>query len=88
MYLQRHAAIWPELKQLLHEAGIREYSIFLDAETHTLFAYQKVSGTVGSQDLATNPIVKKWWDHMADLMDVNPDNSPVSTSLKEVFFPE
>lgn len=85
-YLQRHNALWPELKELLKEAGISEYSIFLDAETNTLFAFQKVSGEGGSQDLAHNPIVQKWWAHMADIMETMPDNSPVSTPLKEVFY--
>jgi len=87
-YKRRHDAIWPELKELLKEAGISEYSIFLDEESNTLFAFQKVSGTGSSQDLATHPIVKKWWDYMADLMEVNSDNSPVSVGLKEVFYLE
>lgn len=85
-YGRRHDAIWPELKQLLKDAGVSEYSIFLDAETDTLFAFQKVSGQGGSQDLADNPIVRKWWDHMADLMEVHNDKSPVSIPLKEVFY--
>jgi L-rhamnose mutarotase len=87
-YARRHDAIWPELKQLLKEAGISEYSIFLDQETGTLFASQKVSGGSGSQDLQDNPIVQKWWAHMADLMVINEDNSPVSTPLEEVFYLE
>ena len=87
-YARRHAAIWPELTLLLKESGVSEYSIFLDSETDTLFAFQKVSGDVGSQDLADNPIVRKWWAHMADLMEVHSDNSPVSTPLKEVFYLE
>ena len=87
-YARRHDVIWPELKELLKESGVSEYSIFLDAETETLFAFQKVSGASGSQDLADNPIVGKWWDHMADLMEVHSDNSPVSTPLKEVFYLE
>lgn len=85
-YEKRHKEIWPELKQLLKEAGISEYAIFLDKETHTLFAFQKVSGTTGSQDLASNPIVQKWWNFMADIMEVNPDNSPVSIPMEEVFY--
>ena len=51
-----------------------------------LFAVQEQAGDSGSQDLGTNPVVKKWWDYMADIMDVNPDNSPVSIPLKEVFY--
>ena len=88
VYEERHHAIWPELKELLKKAGINEYSIFLDDETNTLFAFQKTSGEAGSQDLAKHPIVKKWWDHMADIMEVNPDNSPVSVPLTEVFYLE
>jgi L-rhamnose mutarotase len=85
-YIKRHNEIWAELVTLLKEAGVSEYSIFLDEETNTLFAFQKVSGEGGSQDLAQNPIVKKWWDFMADVMEVNPDNSPVSIPLEEVFY--
>tara|TARA_R110000868_G_scaffold77924_11_gene222835 strand:- start:300 stop:614 length:315 start_codon:yes stop_codon:yes gene_type:complete len=85
-YKKRHDELWPELKELLKHNGVSEYSIFLDEETSTLFAFQKVSGAGGSQDLASNPIVKKWWDFMADIMEVNPDNSPVSLPLEEVFY--
>jgi L-rhamnose mutarotase len=87
-YKKRHNELWPELRELLKDAGVSEYSIFLDEETNTLFAFQKVSDNAGSQDLATNPIVKKWWDFMADVMKVNADNSPVSVSLTEVFYME
>ena len=85
-YKKRHEALWPELKKLLKDSGVSEYSIFLDEETSTLFAFQKVSGVGGSQDLANNKIVKKWWDFMADIMETNPDNSPVSVALEEVFY--
>lgn len=87
-YTNRHNELWPELKKLLKDAGVSEYSIFIDEETNTLFAFQKVSGDGGSQDLAQNPIVQKWWEFMADIMETNPDNSPVSRPLEEVFFME
>lgn len=87
-YKKRHDQIWPELKKLLKEAGVSEYSIFLDEETHTLFAFQKVTGDGGSQDLGQTEIVKKWWTFMADIMKTNPDNSPVSVPLEEVFYLE
>jgi len=87
-YKNRHDAIWPELKQLLKDAGVSEYSIFLDEETDTLFAFQKVRGGSGSQDLGRNEIVQKWWKYMADIMETNPDNSPVSVPLKKVFYME
>ena len=84
-YKKRHSTIWPELAKLLKEAGINEYSIFLDEETDTLFAFQKVSGEAGSQNLGEKEIMKKWWKYMADIMETNSDNSPVTQELEEVF---
>lgn len=84
-YEKRHNEIWPELKKLLSDNGVYDYSIFWDKETNILFASQKVRGEESSQDMGTNPIVQKWWDYMADIMDTNPDNSPVSIPLQEVF---
>jgi len=85
-YKKRHDEIWPELKKLLHDAGVRDYSIFLDEETNILFAVQKLDGSKDSQDLGQQEIVEKWWAYMADIMDTNPDNSPVSIPLEEVFY--
>jgi L-rhamnose mutarotase len=86
-YKRRHDEIWPELAQLLREAGVCDYSIFLDEETYTLFAVQRQNGA-SSQDLGSTAIVQKWWAYMADIMETNPDNSPVSVPLKEVFYME
>ena len=87
-YKKRHDEIWPKLKKLLSDAGVRDYSIFFDEETHFLFAVQKVVGESGSQDLGQTEIVQKWWAYMADIMETNPDNSPVSIPLEEVFYLE
>ncbi len=84
-YEKRHNAIWADLKQLLKDAGVSDYSIFLDGETNTLFAVQKTVTQAGSQDLAQNEIVQRWWRYMADIMEVNTDFSPISVPLKEVF---
>jgi L-rhamnose mutarotase len=84
-YKRRHDQIWPELTGLLKEAGISDYSIFLDPETGALFAFQRQSGGSSSQELGSNPIVQKWWAYMADLMETHPDHSPVSKPLLEVF---
>lgn len=83
-YIRRHNLIWPELKELLKNAGIADYTIFLDEETHVLFAVQQQNGQ-SSQDLGQTEIVKKWWAYMADIMDTNADNSPVSIPLHQVF---
>ncbi|MCX6240007.1 MAG: L-rhamnose mutarotase [Bacteroidia bacterium] len=87
-YKKRHDEIWPELKKLLKDNGVSEYSIFLDEETNYLFAFQKVSGEGGSQDLGKTEIVQKWWKMMSTIMKSNPDNSPVSVELEEVFYME
>lgn len=84
-YKKRHAALWPEMKEILKNNGVGNYSIYLDEETGILFAYQETSGETGSQDLGNQAIVQKWWDYMADIMEVNPDNSPISIPLPEMF---
>jgi L-rhamnose mutarotase len=30
--------------------------------------------------------MQRWWKYMGDIMESNPDSSPVQTSLKEVFY--
>ena len=84
-YKKRHDEIWPELSAALRAAGVSDYSIFLDEETLTLFAVQKLTDNNTAAGFSNLPIVRKWWDSMAPLMDVNPDNSPVAKQLKEVF---
>lgn len=84
-YKKRHDEIWPELSALLSETGIQDYSIFLDEETLILFAVQKISPEFDKNYLPNHLIVKKWWAYMGDIMETNPDNSPVAVPLKEVF---
>jgi L-rhamnose mutarotase len=84
-YQRRHDEIWPELSAAIKEAGILDYQIFLEPRTGHLFAYQK-RRTDHSVDLLPGlPIMRKWWDYMADIMEVNADNSPVVQPLKRVF---
>ncbi|HDP34705.1 MAG TPA: L-rhamnose mutarotase [Candidatus Hydrogenedentes bacterium] len=84
-YKRRHDEIWPELAKTLSEAGVSDYSIFLDTATGRLFAVQKLSDDNTADALPETEVVKKWWAYMADLMDTNPDNSPVCVPLREVF---
>lgn len=84
-YKKRHDEIWPELSAQLKKAGVSDYSIFLDETTLTLFAVQKLSDDNTADNLPQTEIVKKWWAYMADIMDSNPDNSPVCVPLQEVF---
>ena len=84
-YKKRHDEIWPELAKELRDAGVSDYSIFLDEETLTLFAVQKLAETNTAAALPQTAVVKKWWAFMASLMEVNPDHSPVCTDLPELF---
>ena len=85
-YRRRHDAIWPELAALLRETGIRDYSIFLEARTLQLFAILKIDDAAKLDGLAAQPAMRRWWDYMKDLMDTNPDGSPVVVSLRETFY--
>ena len=84
-YKKRHDEIWPELQALLNESGIEQYYIFLDEKIGTLFAFQTLKENHTTKTIPQNPIVKKWWAFMADIMETNPDYSPIETPLKEVF---
>lgn len=84
-YERRHNLLWPEMKDMIHEYGGHNYSIFLDEETNVLYGYIEIEDEEKWAKSADTPINRKWWDFMADIMDTNPDNSPVSIDLKPVF---
>ncbi|RKN78678.1 L-rhamnose mutarotase [Ulvibacterium marinum] len=85
-YAKRHNPIWPELEEKLKEHGVENYSIFLDAETNSLFGYAEVESEEKWNALAETAVCKKWWAHMTDLMETNNDNSPVSKDLESLFY--
>lgn len=85
-YKLRHDTIWPELKLLLKESGISGYSIFLEEETNTLFGVLNAEDSIKLDELPHHPVMKRWWAYMKDIMETNPDHSPVSVPLKEVFY--
>lgn len=85
-YRRRHDAIWPELSALLRETGIRDYSIFLDEGTMTLFAYLRIDDAAALDGLPARPVMQRWWAYMQDIMDTHPDHSPVTWPLNEVFY--
>lgn len=85
-YKRRHDQLWPELTDLLKKSGISDYSIFLDEKTNVLFGVMSVEDPALLEKLPEHPVMKKWWAFMRDIMDTNPDNSPVSVPLKEVFY--
>lgn len=84
-YEKRHKALWPEMKDIIHKYGGRNYTIFLDKETLTLFGYIELENEELWSKEADTEINRKWWDYMAPVMETNPDNSPVSVDLHQVF---
>lgn len=84
-YRRRHDALPQEMKDMIHAHGGKNYSIFLDEETNVLFGYIEIEDEALWAQSADTPVNRVWWDFMADIMEVNPDNSPVSTDLLRVF---
>lgn len=84
-YRRRHDAIWPELVALLKETGISDYSIYLDKESLHLFGVLEIKDASIMDALPEHPVMQKWWEYMKDIMDCNPDNSPISIPLEQVF---
>lgn len=85
-YKRRHDEIWPELSALLKSKGIAEYSIFLDKTNLSLTGILKIDDPAKMDELPAHDIMKRWWTYMKDIMDSNPDHSPVAVPLEEVFY--
>ena len=84
-YERRHRPIWPELEAVLKQHGVHNYSIFLHPQTRQLFAYAEIEDEARWNAIAQTPVCQKWWQHMGDVMPSNPDHSPKSLGLREVF---
>ncbi len=84
-YTKRHNPIWSELEHTLKAHGVHNYSIFLHPQTHQLFAYAEIENELQWQRIADTAICKAWWQHMHELMPSNPDHSPITEDLREVF---
>ncbi len=84
-YRRRHDAIWPELVALLRDAGVSDYSIYLDRETGLLFGVLRRRDDHSMDDLPNHPVMRRWWEHMADIMESAPDHAPVAVPLEPVF---
>ena len=84
-YERRHSPIWPELQEVLRAHGVHHYSIFLDETDGSLFAYVEIEDEARWDAIAQTPVCRRWWTHMRDIMPTNPDDSPRSVPLREVF---
>lgn len=85
-YEKRHDEIFPELSQALKDAGVSDYTIWLDPESNHLFGILTRTDNHTMAQLPDTAIMKRWWKHMADIMETHPDNVPVQVPLKQVFY--
>lgn len=84
-YKARHDAVFPELLALLREAGVSDYSIHLDPTTDVLFGVLWRRADHAMDDLPRHPVMRRWWAHMADIMDTHSNGEPVVTPLVTMF---
>ncbi len=84
-YRKRHDEIWPELVTLLEDAGVSDYSIHLDPDTNTLFGVLWRAKDHGMDALPDHPLMRRWWAHMADIMQTHPSSEPVAVPLTPLF---
>ena len=85
-YRKRHDEIFPELSQALKDAGVSDYSIWLDPESNHLFGILTRTDDHTMDKLPDTEIMQRWWAHMADIMATDADNVPVQIPLKRVFY--
>lgn len=84
-YELRHNPIPQELADTIRAHSVTNYSIFLDAERQLLYAYMEYESEGALGRLAGTEVCQRWWRHMAPLMQVNADFSPVRDSTRHVF---
>ncbi len=84
-YEKRHKDLWPEMVEMIHAHGGKNYSIALDPESLKLFGYIEIEDEQLWARGADTAINRRWWDYMADIMETNEDNSPVARDLRLLF---
>ncbi|HBF30199.1 L-rhamnose mutarotase [Rhizobium sp.] len=63
-YKRLHAAVWPEVLDLIGRCNIRNYTIFLREPENLLFGYYEYHGTDYQADMAkmaADPKNLEWW---------------------------
>lgn len=72
-YKKRHDNIWPEMKEVLADAGIVNYSIWMQVEE--LFGYYECEKGVeyAAKVQAESNVVKKWDEYMKDILIMEKD---------------
>jgi len=86
-YIRRHDEIWPEMTQVLNDAGVHNYTIW--QVENTLFGYYEAEKGIdfAAKVQSGSPVVDKWNEYMKDVMvmDIDPKTG-TSYLLRQVFF--
>ncbi len=90
-YVRYHAAVWPEVLDMIRQCNIRNYSIF--HKDHMLFAYFEYVGDDFEADMAmmaADPKTQEWWDIMMPMQQPIPTRAEGEwwANLQEVFHTE
>ena len=83
-YKRRHDNLWPEMIAALHQAGVSDYSIWLDPETNHLFATLVRADNHTMDDLPKTDANRRWWEFMTDVMAYDGER-PVVVDLVPMF---
>ncbi|MBQ3864677.1 MAG: L-rhamnose mutarotase [Clostridia bacterium] len=88
-YKRRHDEIWPEMKQLLKEAGISNYTIWSNG-TDVFGYYECEKGIAFAQKVqAESPVVARWNVYMDDVLELDMDpETGAQPLLRQMFFLE
>ncbi|NKB28922.1 MAG: L-rhamnose mutarotase [Rhodobacteraceae bacterium] len=84
-YEKRHDEIFPELAEALKDAGVSDYTIWHDPESNHLFGILTRADDHTLDALPDTEVMKRWWAHMADVMETDANNVPTQVPLKRVF---
>ncbi len=63
-YKRIHAAVWPEVLDMIEKCNIRNYTIFLKEPENLLFAYFEYHGADFAADqakMAADARTQEWW---------------------------
>lgn len=86
-YIERHSPVWPGMLAEIAAAGRRNYSIFLDRPSSTLFGYYETDDDEAARAyLATSPVAARWEASMAEFfVDLDGRADQAASTLTEVF---
>ena len=84
-YKRRHDEIWPEMKEVLHAAGITNYSIWNVGDE--LFGYYECKNGVEFAAKVQNesPVIERWNEYMDDILELEMEPNGAQKKLVEVF---